>query len=148
MTVSLLTACGNNFDERLKDEAEQLTKKHCPQQVDDITTLDSVVYDMERRTYVRYFTLAADAVPVAKENRLAVKATLTDELKNDVSWKTRQGRKNQFRIRLPRCQQRHSGFHHTSGTRRLSGSPVKTFPEPRATEYAQSHSSYEKINSQ
>lgn len=87
MTASLLTACGNNFDERLKDEAEQLTKKHCPQQVDDITTLDSVVYDMERRTYVRYFTLAADAVPVAKENRLAVKATLTDELKNDASWK-------------------------------------------------------------
>ena len=43
MTASLLTACGNNFDERLKDEAEQLTKKHCPQQVDDITTLDSVV---------------------------------------------------------------------------------------------------------
>ena len=30
MTASLLTACGNNFDERLKDEAEQLTKKHCP----------------------------------------------------------------------------------------------------------------------
>lgn len=87
MTASLLTACGNNFDERLKNEAEQLTKKHCPQQVDDITTLDSVVYDMERRTYVRYFTLAADAVPVAKENRLAVKATLTDELKNDASWK-------------------------------------------------------------
>ena len=87
MTASLLTACGNNFDDRLKDEAEQLTKKHCPQQVDDITTLDSVVYDMERRTYVRYFTLAADAVPVAKENRLAVKATLTDELKNDASWK-------------------------------------------------------------
>lgn len=87
MTASLLTACGNNFDECLKDEAEQLTKKHCPQQVDDITTLDSVVYDMERRTYVRYFTLAADAVPVAKENRLAVKATLTDELKNDASWK-------------------------------------------------------------
>lgn len=87
MTASLLTACGNSFDERLKDEAEQLTKKHCPQQVDDITTLDSVVYDMERRTYVRYFTLAADAVPVAKENRLAVKATLTDELKNDASWK-------------------------------------------------------------
>ena len=53
MTASLLTACGNNFDERLKDEAEQLTKKHCPQQVDDITTLDSVVYDIERRTYVR-----------------------------------------------------------------------------------------------
>lgn len=87
MTASLLTACGNSFDERLKDEAEQLTKKHCPQQVDDITTLDSVVYDMERRTYIRYFTLAADAVPVAKENRLAVKATLTDELKNDASWK-------------------------------------------------------------
>lgn len=87
MTVGLLTACSGSFDERLKDEAEQLTEKHCPQQVDEITRLDSVAYDMKRRTYVRYFTLAADAVSVAKENRLAVKAALTDELKNDASWK-------------------------------------------------------------
>lgn len=88
MVLSLILAsCGSNFDSRLKTEAEQFTEKHCPQQVDDITTLDSAVYDISRRTYMRYFKLAASAMPVARENRLAVKASLLEELKSNASWK-------------------------------------------------------------
>lgn len=104
----LFAACGGNFDERLKNEAQKLTQNHCPQQVDDITTLDSVVYNVNQRVYIRYFTLKSSAYPVAKENRLAVKMSLLDELKNDASWKRCKDEKISFEYVY------HDGYHKNS----------------------------------
>lgn len=86
--VFILAACGSNFDERLEHEARQYTEKHCPQRLDDITTLDSVVYEIGVRTYTRYLTVPGEAAATVRQNGEAVKAALLTELKNDAAWKT------------------------------------------------------------
>lgn len=105
-----LVSCGSGFDERLKNEAEQLTKNHCPQHVDDITTLDSVVYDVNRKTFVRYFSLESKAVSIAKENRLAIKMSLLDELKTDATWKRCKDEKINFEYVYSDASNGHRAF--------------------------------------
>lgn len=83
-----LCACGQSFDERLKREAQTFTRTHCPQRLDAMTTLDSAVYDIPSRTYIRYYSVSASAIPVLQQNSLAVRAGLLNELKGDASWKS------------------------------------------------------------
>lgn len=82
-----LTGCQGNFEERLREEAQQYTQKHCPQMLDGVTQLDSVAFDLASRTYIRYMTIPAEVAAVAKSKPATVKSTLLEELKNDASWK-------------------------------------------------------------
>lgn len=88
--VVLLTVCGcqGNFEERLKEEAQQYTLNHCPQRLDEVTMLDSVAFAVPTRTYTRYMSIPANAAAIIKNMRDAVKTNLLEELKNDASWKT------------------------------------------------------------
>ncbi len=86
--LALTICCGcTNFDDRMKAEAEVLTKQHCPQKMDEHTTLDSATYDIDTRTYWRHCSLTPQAVQAVKENPVAIKKGLLDNLRNDVELK-------------------------------------------------------------
>lgn len=82
----LVAGCQQSFDERLADEARAFTLKHCPQQLDDYTTLDSVKYDLATRTYRNYLTLDAAVPATLWDNLPLVKATLVHDLQNNAKW--------------------------------------------------------------
>lgn len=84
----MLTACGLSFDKRMKREAEVFTQTHCPQIIDPVTTLDSTVYDIHTRTYIRYYSLPEHTQQAVQTNKALLRTTLLDELMNDASWKT------------------------------------------------------------
>lgn len=43
--VGLTTACQESFDQSLEREAREYTNRHCPQEVETGTILDSLVYN-------------------------------------------------------------------------------------------------------
>ena len=87
LSVWLCHGCGNDFDTRLQREAAEYTRKHCPQKLDGFTTLDSVAYSPERRTYTRYLSLSPQTPPTLFEKDETVRNLLLQELKADVGWK-------------------------------------------------------------
>ena len=86
LSVWLCHGCGNDFDTRLQREAAEYTRKHCPQKLDGFTTLDSVAYSPERRTYTRYLSLSPQTPPTLFEKDETVRNLLLQELKADVVW--------------------------------------------------------------
>ncbi len=104
--LSVLTACGGNFDERLKEEARAFTRKNCPQQLDGVTRLDSAAYDMSSRTYWRYFSLAPEAEKAIRENAANIRNGLLMELKNDAAWKACKDEKVKFGYVYSRAKSR------------------------------------------
>lgn len=87
LSVWLCHGCGNDFDTRLQREAAEYTRKHCPQKLDGFTTLDSVAYSPDRRTYTRYLSLSPQTPPTLFEKDETVRNLLLQELKADVGWK-------------------------------------------------------------
>jgi len=87
LAAATLCGCRGNFNDRLREEAHQYTQKHCPQQLDGVTRLDSVAYDVASRTYTSFMTVPADVATVAKSKPSVVKSTLIRALKDDVRWK-------------------------------------------------------------
>ena len=51
-----LAGCQERFDERLQREAREFTAKHCPQEREPGTVLDSTTYSPARRTYSLWYT--------------------------------------------------------------------------------------------
>lgn len=57
LLVLLLTvSCQENFDQRLKREAQSYTQNNCPQEVETGLWLDSLSYDIPSRTYTSHYT--------------------------------------------------------------------------------------------
>lgn len=59
-----------SFDERCERETREYTQKQCPRRLDEYTTMDSTVYDMDTRTITYYYSF---------EGILDDPATLTEE---------------------------------------------------------------------
>ena len=53
-----LAGCQERFDERLQREAREFTAKHCPQEREPGTVLDSTTYSPDRRTYSLWYTVS------------------------------------------------------------------------------------------
>lgn len=84
---SLLMGCQGNFDARLQEEAQAYTAEHCPQSLDEMTTLDSVSYLPATRVYTKYFSVTAEAAVVITQHPAEVRASLLQTLRNDATCK-------------------------------------------------------------
>lgn len=84
--IATMLSCQEEFDQRLAREAKEMTNHHCPQRMDDYTTLDSVVYSIPERTYIRYFTVSPEIPEKIFASKDFLHRSLLKELKNDVSW--------------------------------------------------------------
>ena len=88
-TIFLYSACQENFDQRCIQEAAEYTKTHCPQQLGEGNTLDSISYNIETRTYQYYYTISGkwdtptniDSIVQQKE---ILKEHLLDKLNNSI----------------------------------------------------------------
>ncbi len=85
--VLMLTACQETMDERCARECRDYTKKNCPSLIADGVTIDSLVFQMNTRTLIYYYTVAGvidDAEQLKKHN---LRGELLKELKNSTSMK-------------------------------------------------------------
>ena len=73
-------------------EAREYTQKHCPEKLDEFTTLDSMVYNSEERT----LTVEDAVAELLRSNRPSIKETLLANLRNDAKWKTCKDKETNF----------------------------------------------------
>lgn len=89
VTIFLCSACQDNFDQRCAQEAAEYTKTHCPQQVEEGNTLDSLSYNIETRTYQYYYTLSGRWTSPAniaslQQQKEILRGYLLDKLNNSL----------------------------------------------------------------
>lgn len=60
MAVCLQSCNKETRDERIKRETMEFTEKNCPSTVDQFTTMDSAVFDMDSRTLTYHYTLKGE----------------------------------------------------------------------------------------
>jgi ADP-ribose pyrophosphatase YjhB (NUDIX family) len=87
LSVLLLTACQESFEDRCAREAKEFTLKKCPARINTTTTIDSMTFDKQTLTVCYYYTLSGNA-----DNAMAIKQanpreTLLNEVKNSVALK-------------------------------------------------------------
>lgn len=57
-TALLLGSCGRkSFEEQTAERAKDFTTKQCPKEMDQCTTIDSMIFDKDTRTIQYYYTL-------------------------------------------------------------------------------------------
>lgn len=95
-TALLCAGCRNNFDRNMEAEAEEYTRKHCPERLDNFTTLDSMVYDRESHTLWQHLTVEEQAAELLKGHTAELKALLVENLKNDAKWKACKDKESNF----------------------------------------------------
>lgn len=78
-----VTGCQENFDKRLEREAREYTAKHCPEQAEPGTTLDSLSYDVSQRVYSMYYTLSGQNEAVFVSSLAYVRDGLVERLVMD-----------------------------------------------------------------
>ena len=88
-TLCVLTSCQEDFDNRLKREATEYTKKHCPLRIEEGNTLDSLTYNLDTRTLTRWHSLSGNmdtqvAIDALCDHPELVRNQLLAELRNDV----------------------------------------------------------------
>lgn len=84
----LASSCQEQFDKRLKREAEDYTMKHCPQQAEEGTVLDSLTYDMKERVYTMWYTLNKTNAVVFRENEPILHDQLIQRVQTDETTKS------------------------------------------------------------
>jgi len=84
----LLSSCQESLEDRCEREARQYTRKNCPTQIDDNTTIDSLTFERATHTVHYYYKLTgvADEERVFKE--IDAVGELRKTLKNTTSLKT------------------------------------------------------------
>lgn len=87
LTVCLLTACQESFEDRCVREAKEFTLKKCPAQINQNTVIDSMTFDKQSLTLCYYYTLSgtADNAMVIKQTN--PRETLFMEVKNSTALK-------------------------------------------------------------
>lgn len=83
-----VTGCQENFDKRLQREAREYTAKHCPEEAEAGTTLDSLSYDVSQRVYTMYYTLSGENEAVFISSMAYVREGLVERLVQDEKTKT------------------------------------------------------------
>lgn len=86
LSLVCITACKSDFDHRLTQEARDYTLNHCPQSIDEGTTLDSVTYSPESRTYTFWYTLNSEYEEFIKKNPYAFRNAIREELVSNVTY--------------------------------------------------------------
>lgn len=58
--AALLCSCHENMEKRAQREAREYTEKYCPTPVQNYTRTDSVVFDIDTKTYHYYCSITGD----------------------------------------------------------------------------------------
>lgn len=84
-----LLACHESLEERAVREAQEFTRKNCPQQLDGGMVYDSLVFATADTTLYSYYTISGDGddKAVVDANRDALRASLLRNFRNDVGTK-------------------------------------------------------------
>lgn len=83
MTVS----CQENFNQRLKREAQSYTQNNCPQEVEAGLWLDSLSYDIPSRTYTSHYTANATNEQLLREQTPLLHHLLLQRLIDNTDYK-------------------------------------------------------------
>lgn len=88
LLVLLLTvSCQENFDQRLKREAQSYTQDNCPQEVEAGLWLDSLSYDIPARTYTSHYTASATNEQLLREQTPLLHHLLLQRLIDNTDYK-------------------------------------------------------------
>lgn len=80
-------SCQENFDNRLKREAQAYTQNNCPQEVEQGLWLDSLTYDIASRTYTSFYTANATNEQVLRKQNPLLHNLLLQRLVNNTDYK-------------------------------------------------------------
>lgn len=83
IALAMCFSCQENFEQRLSRETQEFTQKHCPQEPEPGTRLDSITYDKMSRTYALWYTLSADNENLLRVNAVTMRENLLHRLRND-----------------------------------------------------------------
>lgn len=111
MFTVLISSCQESLEDRCKRECMEYTKTKCPVPIDQFTTLDSMVFNVDSRTIIYYFTLKSKADENIKNfTEENARNILLQELKN--STQTRLYKENDYSFRyIYRSQQSPQTIH-------------------------------------
>ena len=99
--VALLSACNQEkLENRAARECKEYTQKNCPYKVNEVTTLDSLTFDVATHIFTRYFSIVTDSQSIqkAKENKDEFAKKLIEEVRNETSMKTYKDNGYSFRF--------------------------------------------------
>lgn len=85
--VGLTTACQESFDQSLEREAREYTNRHCPQEVETGTILDSLVYNPQKRELTYFYSISATNECIFREKTPLLHELLKQRTINDVTFK-------------------------------------------------------------
>ena len=98
--IALFASCTQDkFDINCQKEARGFTERQCPRKVDEITTIDSMVYHIDTRTLTYYYTLDSTLNLKEMDNCIALGLfhdLLHENLKNNISLKKHKEHKVNF----------------------------------------------------
>lgn len=102
-----LGACHESLEDKAAREAEEFTKKECPQQLDGGITVDSMRFEKESRTIHYFYTISGQADTTAI-NRKETKDVLLKAIKGDTG--TRKYKEEGFNFAYTYFSQKHKGL--------------------------------------
>lgn len=97
VVIILFSSCQEPFDQRLQREARDFTERHCPQELERGTQLDSTTYDIVSRTYILWYSVALEKAAALEENAPLLHELLLKELRSDVNHQSLKDKKVNFR---------------------------------------------------
>ncbi len=88
--VSMLSlfSCQESFDKSLQREAQEFTEKQCPQEVEEGTMLDSLVYSPPSHTLTHYYSVNSANERVLKDKAPLLHHILVQRTANDIVYKS------------------------------------------------------------
>ena len=86
--MTLFCSCQENFDKSLQREAREFTEKQCPQEVEEGTRLDSLVYSPASHTLTHYYSVNHANERVLKDQTPLLHHILVQRTANDIVYKS------------------------------------------------------------
>ena len=107
-----LAGCQERFDERLQREAREFTAKHCPQEREPGTVLDSTTYSPARRTYSLWYTVSEPTATLLQTtDKVLIRRALLNELTNSTDYKLLKDEGIDFEYHYARADNRQTVYH-------------------------------------
>ena len=107
-----LAGCQERFEERLQREAREFTAKHCPQEREPGTVLDSTTYSPSRRTYSLWYTVSEPTATLLQTtDKVLIKRAFLNELTNSTDYKLLKDEGIDFEYHYARADNRQTVYH-------------------------------------
>lgn len=88
VSAFLLCSCQENFEKSLQREAREFTEKQCPQEVEEGTMLDSLVYLPTSHTLTHYYSVNPANEKILKDKTPLLHHMLVQRTANDIVYKS------------------------------------------------------------